>query len=263
MENQNPKKEVYSALVKATNELKNPTNSTINPYYQSKYVPLADIIDIAKPVLGKYKLAVLQTPYVMYEVMQQTGKNGQIYNKEIAVVKVSTMLIHENGESIDFPPMVLKASGNTPQAIRSAITYGRRYSIASILGIAGKEEDDDGNGASVNGQPNNNYQQPNQQPSGQQANQPQQNTKANSNVDLSEVEAVVTKKSEHKSGKGNPYVELVLEKDGKYLTAIAKDDNVLKVAKDVEEGAKGTFKILSQQGFHFVKGIEIQGAKAE
>ena len=269
MENQNSNKEIYSALVKATNELENPKNSVDNTYFKSKYVPLSDILSIAKPVLKKHGLAVIQTPYVMYETIQNIGKNGQTYPAEIGVVKVTTTLIHESGETLEFPPMIFKASGNTPQNIGSAITYGRRYSLSSILGIAGKEEDDDGNNAVGNSQQNynqsnqyNNYQQPSGQPNSQQQQQPS-NNQANSNVDLKSYEAVVTKKTEGKSGKGNPFIELVLEKDGKFLTTIAKDQKVIEVAKGLEEGSIANFKILSAQGFHFIEGIEVQEAKAE
>lgn len=270
MENQTnvKKKELYSALVKAINELENPVNTVENRYFQSKYVPLADILDIAKPVLKKYGLAIIQTPFIMYETIQVKNKD-KIYNQEIGVVKVTTTLLHESGETLEFPHMIFKANGNNPQAIGSAITYGRRYSLASILGIAGKEEDDDGNNANGNNiqQPNYNAQQPNsnqpseQQQSNQQNQQPKE--KATPNVDLIKREAVVTKKSEGKSGKGNPYVELVLESDGKFLTVIAKDENVLETAKGITEGTLAEFSILSQQGFHFVVGIELQGANAE
>src|SRR5690625_3571571 len=157
---------IYSALVSAINELQNPINRMDNPYFKSKYVPLADILETAKPVLAKHGLAVLQVPHVLYEVVQKqgNGRNGEIfhYNEEVGVVKMTTSIIHSSGAKLDFPPMIFKAGGNTPQNIGSAITYARRYSIASILGIAGKEEDDDGNHASHQ------YQQPQMQQGYQQ-----------------------------------------------------------------------------------------------
>ena len=41
--------------------------------------------------------------------------------------------------------MTLTAGQNTPQAVGSAITYGRRYGLAAMVGIA--PEDDDGEAA--------------------------------------------------------------------------------------------------------------------
>lgn len=271
MEQQNlsTKKELYSALVKAVNELENPLSTMDNPYFKSKYVPLADILDLAKPVLKKYGLAVIQTPYVMYEVVQMMGKNNQLYNQEIGVVKVTTSIIHESGELIEFPPMVFKASGNTPQAIGSAITYGRRYSISSILGIAGKEEDDDGNVATIhpnNGQAqsNNHPQQPSKNvPSNQQQPTQQSQSKAVSNIDLRTIVATVKSKTEGVSGKGTPYMELMLESNGKSFSAIAKDEAPLKQAKSINQGQEATFKILTTEDFNFVKSIQLQGASVE
>lgn len=260
------KSKVYPALVKAINELENPKNSVDNKYYNSKYVPLSDILDIAKPVLSKHGLAIIQTPYVMYETIRNVSKKGEIYHTEIGVVKVTTKLIHESGEILDFPPVVFKASGNTPQHIGSALTYARRYSITSILGIAGKEEDDDGNiGSNVPNNPNNQqqqqvYQQYQQDVAQQQQQQTQ--TLADPNVSMSEHEAAVVEiVGENQSQTGNPYVDLVIEKDGKRLSVYARN-KAYEVAKTLKVGQVAKFKILSAKGFHFVEEINLQGANA-
>lgn len=264
---ENSKKEIYKALVQTINDLQNPTNTMDNPYFKSKYVPLSDIIDIVKPVMKKYGLTFLQPPYVMYEVVQHQGKNGTVYNNEIAVIKVVTTLIHESGETLEFPPMIMKAQGNTPQNIGSTITYARRYSLTSILGIAGKEEDDDGYMAgsmqmNQQGQQYAGYSgqnQPNQQ-SQQQQNQPKEQAK--SNIDMSKVVAKVTKKSDGTSGKGTPYVELTLEKDGQFITAMAKDEGVYQLAKGIKEGSEASFKIVNANGLNFISAIDVQEAKS-
>ncbi|WP_050632222.1 ERF family protein [Bacillus andreraoultii] len=241
MEKQTEKKELYKSLVKAINELQNPSNSADNPYFNSKYVPLANIIDIAKPVLGKYNLAVMQVPFVMYEAV---GNPNSM--KERAIVKIMTTILHENGESLEFPPILLKAGGDTPHAIGSAITYGRRYSLTSILGIAGKEDDDDGNNAS-NGQIER------QQTSQQLGQQNQQMAK--SNMDIITIEAIAKSIKESKSGKGTPFCELTLENNGKTINAIAKDGIAFEQAKALKEGHEATFTILTTQGFHFIQSI--------
>lgn len=260
----NPKKELYSAFVKASNELKNPKNSMDNPYYKSKYVPLSDIIDSIKPILAKHGLAILQVPYVQYEI---------IGNRENAVVKVTTSIIHENGETLEFPPLMLKAGGNSPQAIGSAITYGRRYSLAAVFGIAGKEEDDDGNIAAngFNGQDQHSNQ-PNSAPSEfshrdtvptEQNPKEDQQAKAMPNVDLFTVNAKVVEKKEGVTAKGTPYVELVLEYNGNRINAIAKDASYNQ-ALSVEVGQEETLKILAAQGFYFIQAIvKGEGANAE
>lgn len=163
---------VYAELVKALNEMKNPINSVENSYFKSKYVPLSDILDLARPILSKYGFALLQVPTVVYESVQT--KNGI---QENGVVKVKTSLIHASGEKIEFPEIVIKAKDANAQSVGSAITYARRYALTAILGICGKDEDDDGNMA------NGNYPYPSQntpmqpyQPSGQTITPQQANT---------------------------------------------------------------------------------------
>ena len=63
-----------------------------------------------------------------------------------------TLLAHESGQWIK-SVMDIKAQPNkqgniTPQEIGSAITYARRYSLASIANVAQTDEDDDGELAS-------------------------------------------------------------------------------------------------------------------
>jgi len=167
------KTNVYAELVKVLNEMKNPINSVENSYFKSKYVPLSDILDLARPILSKYGFALLQVPTVFYDAVQL--KNGGVH--EQGVVKVQTSLIHQSGEKIEFPEIVIKAKDASAQSVGSAITYARRYALTSILGICGKDEDDDGNMA------NGNYPYPSQnapmqpyQPSGQTITPQQANT---------------------------------------------------------------------------------------
>lgn len=59
---------------------------------------------------------------------------------------VRTTLIHEDGSMIEFDPMCLPLPKEA-QALGSATTYLRRYSLVSIFGIP--VEDDDGKAATV------------------------------------------------------------------------------------------------------------------
>jgi hypothetical protein len=54
------------------------------------------------------------------------------------------MLLHSSGEWIMQEGIVLKMDKQTAQGAGSAITYGRRYMLSAMLGIA-SEDDDDGN----------------------------------------------------------------------------------------------------------------------
>jgi hypothetical protein len=127
-------KNISVALIKFQAEVQNPKNTADNPFYKSKYAPLNEILNEVRPLLSKHGLGVIQSP---------SGDGEKI--------TINTMLVHESGEWIEFDPLTLKAEKITPQGAGVAITYGRRYSLSSVTGIA-SEPDDDGNSLE-NGQP--------------------------------------------------------------------------------------------------------------
>lgn len=127
-----------SALSKAQAEIRHAEKSAENPAFKRdgkpmKYATLADIWDAARAPLTKNGLCIVQAP-------RRTESGG---------VAVRTMLLHESGETYDAGELEMPG-GNTAQAVGSAITYARRYSMAAIVGIA-PDEDDDGAAASTGG----------------------------------------------------------------------------------------------------------------
>ena len=121
--------ELSKALSKFQGEVKNPANTAVNPFFKSKYAPLETVLNAVRPILSKHGLSIIQAP-----------------SSEGEYVSITTTLLHESGEWIEFAPLNLKTDKNTAQGAGSAITYARRYAISAILGIA-SEEDDDGNNA--------------------------------------------------------------------------------------------------------------------
>lgn len=94
-----------------------------NPYFHSKYVDLNAVLEGVEEVLASNGFTLLQ-PVV--------GKT------------VETILLHKSGQFIT-SEMELILDKNTMQALGSAVSYARRYSLVSLLGL--KQEDDDGNKA--------------------------------------------------------------------------------------------------------------------
>lgn len=94
-----------------------------------KYSSLPEILRTVRPILSKHGIALLQEP-----------------KTEGAEVSITTILIHKSGEWIKFEPLKMRANSVSAQEIGSAVTYGRRYNISSVLGL-GVEDDDDGNAA--------------------------------------------------------------------------------------------------------------------
>ena len=121
--------ELAKALAKFQGEVANPKNTASNPFFNSKYAPLAGIIDATKEALAKNGLSVVQSP---------AAHGGMLY--------MSTMLLHTSGEWIESGMLAMTPDKETPQSIGSAITYARRYQLSAILGVS-SEDDDDGNAA--------------------------------------------------------------------------------------------------------------------
>jgi hypothetical protein len=121
-------KELAGAVVAMWAELGNlPKGKTAHAgSYSYAYSDLGDLLEMARPVLAKHGLALLQP----------ISRDGQ-------TIVIETVLLHLSGHRMSWPFQVT-ASG-TPQQIGSAITYGRRYSAQAALGVA--SEDDDGQAA--------------------------------------------------------------------------------------------------------------------
>lgn len=254
--------EALKAYVLAVNEMENPENVAENLYHQNRYAPLSEVIEKIKPVLKKHGLAFMQVPYIQYETLDDNGKARQV-----ADISVTTKIVHVSGEMLEFPPMVMRSGNLNPQSIGSIITYCRRYSLASIFGLAGKEEDDDGNIAfeERESQHNQQYNQQfqSQKPESKPSSQPtlqtkQQPNNSTSTVESNKVRSKVVSKKEGTSGKGTPYIELVLESNGKQITAIAKDQKAYEQVLPLNEGEEATFGILSMQGFYFITTVDVE-----
>lgn len=115
------------AMLQAVGELSNVAPNKQG--YGYKYADLALIIDRSKPVLLKFNLFIIQS-----------------IGRSEATVSITTRLQHASGEYIqdtfDLPNAEIK-NGNNVQKMGASITYGRRYGLACLLGIA-VDEDTDG-----------------------------------------------------------------------------------------------------------------------
>ena len=119
--------ELAAALAKAQGELKGALKDSANPFFKSKYADLTSVWDACRNALTTNNLAVVQAPRMI--------ENG---------VAVETMLVHASGQWVA-ETLELPVSKADAQGVGSAITYARRYALASFVGVA--PEDDDGNAA--------------------------------------------------------------------------------------------------------------------
>ena len=117
-----------AALAKAQGEMPNALFNRINPHFKNKYADLASLRDAVMPSLSKHGLSVVQMPTL----------------HETHGFCLHTMLMHASGQYLElFYPLIRH---DKPQQTGSDLTYARRHSLASLVGVA-SEEDDDGQAA--------------------------------------------------------------------------------------------------------------------
>ncbi len=124
-----PATDIFAALSQAQGEIDAAKKDSTNPAFRSKYADLASVLDVAKAPLAKAGLAL-------------TFDTAASDNH----VTLTPCLVHKTGQWIKFEPFAVRLTKSDAQGQGSGLTYGRRYLIQTILGIAA--EDDDGNAAS-------------------------------------------------------------------------------------------------------------------
>jgi hypothetical protein len=124
-----PSDKIIPAFVKALWEMDDvaKTKNVVAGPMRYSYADLGDVFAEIRPKLKVQGLALSQTA---------STDHG-----------VTTTLFHESGQWIRFAPLMIRPAGATPQNVGSAITYAKRYSAQSVMGIA--TEDDDGRAAAV------------------------------------------------------------------------------------------------------------------
>lgn len=128
METSQTLNELATALSKAQGEMRNAQKDGTNPHFKAQYATLDSVWDACRAPLSKHGLSVIQT--------LSTSAQG---------VQISTMLLHSSGQWVK-DSLELTPRDASPQSAGSAVTYGRRYSLMAIVGIA-PGDDDDGNAA--------------------------------------------------------------------------------------------------------------------
>jgi len=111
-------KNIATALAKAQMNMGKALKQSNNPHFRSKYADLGSVMDACLPALNDAGIALIQP----------TGEDEHGRFVETILCRV--------------PLIVAK---NDMQGFGSAVTYGRRYGLMAMAGIA--PEDDDGNAA--------------------------------------------------------------------------------------------------------------------
>lgn len=116
------------ALSKAQAEMPVVRMNAQNPFLKNKYADLGAVIETSRPVLAKHGLSIAQFP---------TSTGDQI--------GVTSILMHESGEYIEETISIPATDSKGLSVAQSAgvvISYLRRYSWASMLGLYADEDTD-------------------------------------------------------------------------------------------------------------------------
>ncbi len=119
---------VYEAWVNVLAEM--PETLPQEEGYDYSYTPLPAILNKVRPVLFKYGFAIGQT---------------WNYLENRKVVEIRTTIYHKTGVFRTYKsvlPLANIRKSNPAQVVGATITYGRRYQISAILGIATEEDTD-------------------------------------------------------------------------------------------------------------------------
>lgn len=117
------------AMRKMQEELGPAVKGKKNPFFKSSYADLSACIEAIREPFSNNDLCFFQ---------------GSLPGKEGSIVIVTT-ISHKSGEWVR-GYLEVKPTKADPQALGSAITYGKRYGLQALSGLP--TEDDDGNAAS-------------------------------------------------------------------------------------------------------------------
>ncbi len=115
---------IYTKLAAAKSEIGSISKDSTNPFFKSKYFDINGLLKHTEPILQKNGLLLLQ-PII----------KGEVFSEIIDI---------ESGDSVTSSIQLPEISD--PQKLGSAVTYYRRYTLQSLLGL--QAEDDDANAAS-------------------------------------------------------------------------------------------------------------------
>jgi hypothetical protein len=118
-------KELANAMLKVQAEITPTIKDASNPFAKSRYATLNSVINASRDALLKHGVWVVQ-----YPVPVEPGH-----------LELITRLIHASSGQWQSSLMVMPLAKPDPQGYGSALTYARRYSLASMVGLITEDDD--------------------------------------------------------------------------------------------------------------------------
>jgi hypothetical protein len=150
-----------TALAKAQAEMPVAVFDATDPFLKSKYASLGAVIQASRPILAKHKLSLVQfpvsdrthgthgnsTPHPALSPVgaERDGGAHGVTRPTGDYIGVESILTHESGEFVAeriLIPLTEEKGKSKVQSAGSTLTYLRRYSWASILGMYSDEDSD-------------------------------------------------------------------------------------------------------------------------
>lgn len=128
---------IYAKLLEFQRKNIKVERDATNPHFRSKYSTLNEVLDKVKGSLNELGVVIVQKP-----VGGLIETNRSI--REEAGLQTRLIDTEDESEVECFVPFV---GATDMQKLGGAITYARRYSLVTLLGL--EDEDDDGNAASA------------------------------------------------------------------------------------------------------------------
>ena len=122
--------ELSKALIKVQRNLTPAVKDATNPFVKNKYATLNSVMSACRSALSDAGVVLFQYP---------------VPGGDENTLCLCTKLVHAESGQFQASLATLPLQKNDAQAFGSALSYGRRYMLSSLLGIV--TEDDDGNAA--------------------------------------------------------------------------------------------------------------------
>jgi hypothetical protein len=119
--------ELAKAMALAQNQMRPASKDGLNPHFRSRYSNISSVWDSIREPLTANGLTVWQD-------VETIDKS----------VSVTTRVIHNSGQWVEFGPLIIPLVKFDPQAIGSATSYAKRYALCAAIGVVSDDEDDDG-----------------------------------------------------------------------------------------------------------------------
>ena len=117
---------IATALAKAQTELSNPENNRSESPQSFRYSSLSSGLDIIRKTLGGQQIAITQTTDI---------------DRTSGTVNLTTVLLHTSGEWISSHwPVCQISETSAPRRMGAALTYAPRYTLFTMVGIAGEDD---------------------------------------------------------------------------------------------------------------------------